>query len=229
MEKINPKETIIKKSVRLLQGLVAAGIITGSVYAEEKKDTGQDSWVKLEEKMNQNESDWLTEFKIDSIKIGKVKNHSRGVNKQLGLYKDGVHMGDISSEFAGYSKDDFIRDVANILDKNDIKYKLNEASDYMVEVELEDSAIKRLAELKNKGLKYGKVKNKDGNDMLVIQGNEGADFFNLEIDLKNDHNPNTSVKIYAEGGLLEVEGNDGQPFRYEIYTDKDSVKIRKWL
>lgn len=230
MEKIThqeSKDTLIKKSVRLLTGALAAGIITGSVYAEEKKDDGQKSWERFEERVGPQEKAWLAEFGVDSITIGKVKAHARGIHRQLGLYKDGVHIGDISSEFIEYSKDDFIRDVANTLDKKNIAYKLNEASDHMVEVELENSAIKKLEELKAKGLKYGKGKDEKGNDIIILQANEGDDFFRLEIDLKNDHNPNTFVKIDVnESGFLNIEGNDGQPFRYQIQTAGDFIKLK---
>jgi hypothetical protein len=230
MEKIThqeTKDTLLKKSVRLLRGALAATMITGAAYAEEKKDDIQTDSKKFEEKSELPEKAWLSDFDVDSISIGRAKVKSRGLHRQLGLYKNNVHIGDMSSEFINYTKDDFIRDVANILDKNNIKYKLNETSDYMVEVELENNAIKKLEEFKGKGLKYGKTKDKEGNDMLVIQGNEGDDFFNIQIDLKNDHNPNTFVKIDVnEQGHLRIEGNDDKPFEYEIFTDGDQVKIK---
>jgi hypothetical protein len=228
MEKITHKETLVKKSIRLLKGALAASIITGSVYADEKQDTeNQEGWVKLEQKMNQNESNWLAEFKIDSIKVGKVKEHSRGIHRQVGIYKDGNHLGDIRSDVIEFSKDDFIRDVANLLDENNIEYKLDQSTDQMIEIELEDNAMKKMTELKTKGLRCGKTKNKKGDDVLVIQGNKGADFFSLEIDLKNDHNPNTYVKIDVnEQGHLRIEGKDDKPFRYEIFTEDGSGEIK---
>lgn len=236
MEKLptpTTKETLIRQSVRLFKGALAAGMIAGSANAEVRQENVDDNREKTEQKEKvpyEQEAKWLdSEFNNKSLTIGKPKFRIRSPIAQIGIYNNGEHVDDLRGDRVmvfEFSKDDFIRGVANILDKNKIEYKLSEPTDHTVEVDIEESAVKKLEELKTKGLKCGKIKDAKGNDVLFIQGNEGVDHFDLQIDLKNDHNPDTFVKMDVdEKGHLSIKGKDDGEFAYEIYIQDGDSKI----
>lgn len=226
------------KMVRIFQGALAGAMMMGTAHAAggPKLDFENLDEQKIEHKSVDAEhketkeqklakyNGWLNEFGDKTLSIGKVKNLIRSPCEQLGIYKNGEHIGDIyGTYYFTFDEFNFIENVSEVLDKAHVKYTKAEYKHPGFETEVRPGVLELAKKLSEHGLVSGYFK--DGGKKKLLFKNrqedikiDGKDQFSIDVDMESDNNPDTytTISVNKAGDSIVIEGRDGELFRYEI-------------
>ncbi len=177
-------------------------------------------------------SPWLAELGNKSLSVGKPTSRLRNGSEAIGIYKDGVNIGNVHSQsMALFTRETFLKSAIKLLDGLNIEYKKQTPESggaEKKELDIQPGVLEKVKELGMKMTFY----NKEGKRMMGLSGNmefsDKTDGFYYEIDMDSDNDPESFAKLYVnEKGALVLAGVDKVPYYYEFAKDGKKVKIVK--
>ncbi len=236
-EPIIEKETAepeIKKPVgrfkRFVNSTLAAATLLGTLPSE-RASAAESQEVKDSSPSIENveryakENEWLKEFGNPELTIGQAEKMVRSPIAQIGIYKAGIYVDDLHSDGIGkFDKEEFIKKLTSLLDKNGIPHKEVTAKQELV---IGEGVTEKVAEL---GMIMGYKTNEKGKKVLTLSANtqlvDKSKAVYYELDMEDDGRPDSYARLeVSNSGSLVLEGKDGESFNIEFVKNKSGEVV----
>lgn len=147
---------------------------------------------------------WLNDCKIIGLSLGETRVRSSGIEEQYGIYRNGVHIGDIHSDGLRFSRPEFDEEASRVLAIAGIgRAPGNELFGSRVTFNIDSNVLRRIIE---SGVRIA------GHTWTFKNGTQNmyGDGENAYIEVKEVGDGKFALKIFEkEGKVIEYEINNG--------------------